>query len=304
MNFRFISVILFVLVHSCKEKPLIEYHDNGNVSKKYFEKNGSYEGIYKDYYSSGNLMTIKYYAGGIEKDSSLYYYDDLGNNIEHINYYHSSDSIRQVYFYKSGIKKKEGYINEDGIAIGKWQFYDDKQSLAYVKEFKKVNGKEYLNQVWSVNENKDTLYYKSHFFNLYTSRDTLLLNEPFKAIIRVDIPLFKEEKSSVYVLMPKGKKNFNKDFSNERKIELDTFYSLSKDLKNQKWFKDEKEKYPFIVAFGKKDLNLGKNVVRGIIVEHYFNKRDSSEFAHRSYFEKDVYVRDTLESNRSIRKEI
>jgi len=107
--------------------------------------------------------------------------------------------------------------------------------------------------------------------------------------------LFKGKKSETYAVIPKGIDNYNEYFSNESKIELDTFYSLIKDTKNQKWFKDEPDEFPYIIALGKKGMQPGDNVIRGIIIEYYYDE-NNSEVAHRKYFEKKIFVKkDSIE---------
>jgi len=146
-----VLLILFIFQYSCKEKPLFEYYENGSISKEYFKNEGNYEGIYKEYYLNGNLKIKKNFIKGIEKDSSIFYYNDSNKKIEHINYHHTFDSIRKIYYYESGNKSREGYANQKGIAFGKWNIYNKNKSLESIKEFKNIKGKEYLNQVWSLN---------------------------------------------------------------------------------------------------------------------------------------------------------
>ncbi|WP_034045128.1 hypothetical protein [Wocania ichthyoenteri] len=295
-NILLFVILTFIFLLSCNEKVTTEFYENGNKFKKYHKKDGKYEGIYEEYYPDGNLKVKKVFENGVERDSIIYYNNNSSSSIMKIEYLSVIDSVKQKYFHENGNLKKEGFVNLNRNAIGKWVFYNDKKEISAVREYKNISGKEYLNQEWALNPRGDTLYYQSNFFNFYSSSDTIYLNEPFKGIVRVDCPLFKDKESEIYILLPHIIGNLNSDFSNEHRIKLDTFYSLKKDIKNQKWFSNEQAKYPYIAAFGKKSLKKGKNIIRGIILESYFDKNKSVDIMHRKYFEKEIFVKDSIGS--------
>lgn len=301
---RILLVSFLFFVFSCDKKPILEYHDNGMVWKEYFLKEGNLDNIYKEYFTNGKLKLIHHYEDNVKMDSSIYYYKTPVETIKKIIYWSSIDKdgiIEQVSFDVNGNKLKEGYLikndnDDDLIAIGNWKYFDSIENLQSIREYKNITNRSYLNQEWSFNKNGDTLFYPSHYFDIIKAQDTFALNYPFKAAVIIGLPIFKEKKPEIYVVVPKSGYNFNKDFSNEKEIELDTFYNLTKDIKNQKWFPNDD--FRLTVAFGKKFKEVGNHVVRGYIVEYYEQEPDSMgviKEEHKKYFEIPIYVKDTIE---------
>jgi hypothetical protein len=91
--------------------------------------------------------------------------------------------------------------------------------------------------------------------------------------------------------MGRTENNFNADFSNFPEVEKDTFYSLKKDVGNQRYFPDDDPNST--VVFGTWFKTPGKKILRGYLSEYY---RDSKKRIQekRIFFEKNVFVKDSL----------
>jgi antitoxin component YwqK of YwqJK toxin-antitoxin module len=56
----------------------IEYYENGNKAKEYFNTAGELNGEYKEYYTNGSLKLKGYYYQGAPK-GIFYYYNENGS---------------------------------------------------------------------------------------------------------------------------------------------------------------------------------------------------------------------------------
>ncbi|MEQ6123696.1 hypothetical protein AAON49_05800 [Pseudotenacibaculum sp. MALMAid0570] len=215
------------------------------------------------------------------------------NNIEPVEF---------IEYYRDGVIKSKGLFYKDSLKKGRWTYYDSKGFVKSIEDYKIVKNNSILNQQWMFNQKGDTIYEKSKFYDLILNKDTLEVNELLKAVIYMPASLFKNRESEILVYLPiRDEENFNKDFSNEKNVRLDTFHNLSKDVvENQKLLEGFNPKH--VVIFGKYYLTPGKKVVRGIIVEYYFQNDESSEGGqmrkeNKTYFEKEIFVKDSLKGN-------
>ena len=126
--------------------------------------------------------------------------------------------------------------------------------------------------------------------------DTISLSEPYSGIAEDGFPFWENRNSESYVVLAKEKHNFNKDFSNEKEVKLDTFWCLAKDKINRGVLPEANQKHT--VIFGRWFKNPGKKIVRGYMVEHYRRKANADDSItgekRRTYFEKIVYVKDSI----------
>lgn len=276
---------------SCDHKIEKEFYENGSLKSEYTIKKGKKNGKYLEYFNNGNISSVKRFVIDKEVDSSLYYYENFKSIVRAKDFFNRDGSIMRTDFDTTGIRDKEGIIRPDGKAIGDWSYYDNDGILSSIKQFKIINQKVYLNQEIYLNKKGDTLYQGSHFFSVYsTSKDTITLGNSYNMYLRLYIPLYKNRDSKTYVLLGDGE-NFNSDFSNESIIKKDTFYNLTEDVKNQRWF--EKDKFEYTVVFGKKYFTPGNKTLRGVLVEYFVNNKEDTIF-NKKYFEKSFYVRDSI----------
>ncbi|MGS2738392.1 hypothetical protein [Sinomicrobium sp. M5D2P17] len=212
----------------------------------------------------------------------------------------SEDSIWRKNFHKNGKIKSEGKIIHEDFPIGEWKYYNEEGVLQEIKEIKNIGGKPHLNRNWVFDNKGDTIPNKSNYYTIQYDNDTISLGRPIQAVISLKEPLFKDKNSMVMVVVPKDySKNFNKDFSNIEEVETDTTRNLNIETDIKKAFKMEGN-YPWTVIFGRYYDTPGPKKFRGIIVEYYYTENhvpdslNHNYYEHRSYFEKDVYIKDTI----------
>lgn len=276
--------LFLVVIFSCKKSEIKEYYDNGKVKKKYTKRDGKIQGLYLEYYKSGNIKLKHKYSNNIKVDSSIYFYQKLADKIKFIRYWINDSIVKETRFDTSGNIICSGNLDSKLIRVGKWDFFSNGKVIV-TKEYKNINGEQYLNQSWHLNKRGDTISTGTHFELLF-AKDTITFNEPLRAVAFLDNPLFEKSKSEILVYLPADSVNFNKDFSNFSDIKLDTFYSLAIDKINQKWLKDED--INLTAVFGKWFKTPGEKSVRGIIVER---EKDSIIKEHQMYFDKKIYVK-------------
>jgi len=222
------------------------------------------------------------------------------------------DSV--FYYYKNGNIFKKGKSRKNGKPFGIWNLYSENSELREIREWFVINGHSRINRVWFLNKkgdtisrrNEDSIFKQKEFINdtlgiRYTSynvisfkKDTVEFNEPMRAIAYLGSPLINEKNSQLMVLIGKSKNNFNSDFSNETEVKLDTFYNLTIDKVNQKWFKNVNQKY--FTTFGYYFESPGEKTIKGYMLEYavgdFENEMDS--VTSKTYFEKLIYVKDSI----------
>ncbi|MFD2099329.1 hypothetical protein [Flagellimonas iocasae] len=153
-----------------------------------------------------------------------------------------------------------------------------------IVEYIKIGGKEYANQIWLVNESKDTIggnYFKSLI------NDTTSLGE----ITRLRFALIEPSISKVsdlFILLPRDDKKLAKDFSNIFEIELDTIQSLKNDGIPHPELSDLDLPLNHIIEFGIEYEKPGMKRVRGVIIER--GKLSGKGYERRLFFDKSFYV--------------
>jgi len=193
----------------------------------------------------------------------------------------------------------EGTFLRKDFPIGLWKYYDSEDRLLEVKEFINIKDNPYLNRNWIFNTDGDTIPELGYHYEIFFEKDTISLQDPVKALINLKEAFFKDRPSSVMVLIPhKDSKNFNADFSNVSNVVKDTIFNLNteKDYREQA---DLSGYYRRSVFFGRYFDTAGLKKIRGIIVEFNSDKELSSAMdedyqEHYYYFEKDIFVKDSL----------
>lgn len=208
-----------------------------------------------------------------------------------------NDSIR---YYSNGIIKNSGKLFSDSLPIGKWEYYDENGTKYRSAEYLKINGKPHINQDWFYSKNGDTIKGKGSYYKLIFNKDTIDLSEPIIAKIDLTEPLFKNKNSNILIVVPTDySENFNSDFSNRKKVVLDTAFNLNIDKENREKF-DLKTDFGKTAFFGRYFKSTGKKKFRGIITEYFYQdsiKPDGTKlnyFFNEKYFEKEIYVIDSI----------
>ena len=263
----------------------------------------------KQFFLSGNIKSI-------EEDSIFsLYYDTIGEKIyKKVFYFKEYDSV--IFYYKNGNVYSSGCQDKNGKKFGNLNKFTLEGYLSETTEYFIIKNKSVSNRFWFFDKKGDTLWYASKFNRFdqkefvndtlgarnstmipfkFFSKDTITVNEPFMASVICNSPLGREYDSQIMVLLGKEDYNFNKYFSNENEVKLDTFYNLTIDKKNQVNFNigSDENGYSYIVAFGKWFEKPGKKTLRGYMLEYFDytkNNQPLKRGERRVYFEKEIFV--------------
>lgn len=155
-----------------------------------------------------------------------------------------------------------------------------------IVEYLKIDGKEYANQIWLVNNNKDTIggnYFKSWI------KDSIKLGEIARLRYELIEPTISHE-SDIFILIPMNDNELKNDYSNLFDIKLDTLLSLKNDGISHPEISEFNLPLNHIVEFGLKYGKPGRKRVRGVIIER--GKKDSREYERRLFFNNSFYVKE------------
>jgi len=289
--------LIFISCHNVQK----EYYDNGVLKKEFSLKKGQLQGNYKEYYDNGKLKLAHHYYDGKKIDSSMFFYSRTNENIKLKKKWFDDGNYYKKEFYPNGIIKEEGLVLNTNIAVGRWKFYDNDGKLNEIRIYKNIRDESYLNQGYKFNKKGDTLVYGTNFVDISLYRDTIRLNEPMRAIVFMASKFFKSKESKMMVFLAKGSSNFTKNFSNESKIVLDTFYDLTKDTINQKYYKNFD--FSKIVVFGKWFDKTGRKDIRGYVSEYYEKEPTENDSIVKEeriiYFDIPIYVKDSVPNDTS-----
>lgn len=288
-NYLFLFVFLITFSKCKRGGSSYEFNDKGEI-------------IYEEKYDAEDklIRTIKYY----ERKPELKYKEVISKQ--------DYDSV--LFFYDNGKIFKHGKHTKEGKRFGVWDLYDKNGNKREIREWFCIKGRSVINRVWFLDNKGDTLAWRyedvvfkqnefkgdsigvrsSSYDEFVFNRDTISIEEPIRAYAYCGSPLLEDKGSQIMVLIGKSETPFNKDFSNEDKVKLDTFYNLTIDVENQKWFEGAEKKY--FTTFGYYFETPGEKTLRGYMLEYavgnFENNMDS--IIHRKYFEKKIYVKDTI----------
>lgn len=227
------------------------------------------------------------------------------------------DSI--IYFYDDGSVFKTGKSDLNSKLFGTWNLFDRDGNKREIREFVIYEGKTALNRVWFLNKEGDTIAWRDddnvfeqkEFINdtlavRHTSynffkfnKDTIRLNEPIRGVAYCFSPLLDEYNSEIRVIVDSENGRFNSDYSNEDDISVQVYLNLEKDTTNQKWFSDiKKSNYKYTAIFGDWFETAGPKTIKGYMEEVAigpFEDRDSDSITSRTFFEKKIFVLDSIE---------
>jgi len=263
----------------------------------------------------------------INKNPRIIYYQNLKKVWRKEFRKNGYDSI--VEYYKNGNVYRTGKLDINSQRFGNWYLYTLEGKLSQTIEFFVINKKSITNRFWYFNKAGDTIWYAGKFnrfdqkefekdtigprastmidFVFYT-KDTISLDEPYLVSVICNSPIARKYNSEIKMLLAKEDYNFNKDFSNESEVKLDTFFNLTRDIKNRGNFtyrEKPESKYPYIVAFGRWFDSPGKKILRGYMSEYFNRNKKAKNYAfseRRVYFEKEIFVKDTAAVKSKITK--
>jgi len=256
-----------------------------------------------------------------KRNENIEYYKDKSKTVfKKIVPQTNFDSV--YYFYNNGLLFKKGKQYKDNQKFGIWELYDKESDLREIREWFTINGKSRPNRVWHLNKKGDTIAWReqdsiynqaefindtTHFRNtvydiVYFNRDTIKLNEPIRGYVEIGTRVLRDYPNyQVRAFIATEDKNYNYDFSNKKEVELDTFYDLTIDKYNQKWF--EGVKFNQLVAIGQWFDSIGDKTIRGYYQQYSygpFEEKENGEkmdsvIGYKTFFEKKIYVKDSIE---------
>lgn len=132
-------------------------------------------------------------------------------------------------------------------------------------------------------------------YSIKLAKDTVKVQEPVKAIVYLAAPYFDDKNSKIVVFLElDANQPLKKDLSNYLDIPTVGFHNLENDTTNQKWSSD-KLVYDQTSAIGLKFDKLGRNYLRGYILEYYTGDPlldsifDYSK-TKKHFFQEEIYV--------------
>ena len=222
-------------------------------------------------------------------------------------------------YYRNGQIFKKGKIQKNGNPFGIWNLYSEDGNLREIREWFVINGHSNINRVWFLDKEEDTIawrYQDSIFnqkefvndtlgiratdYNVFEfNRDTIYLNERIRGIAYCNSRRIRDYDSQIRIFLHSESEDFNSPFPNDSLIRKTSFDNLKNDSINQKWFTDvDPETYGHIAIFGFWFENPGKKLLRGYMEEYSygpFKENDIDSITSKIYFEKIIYVKDTIE---------
>ena len=274
-----LNCLILVILISC---------NNGLKERKTNYKNGN---IYKiDYFDDNNYVvkSEEFFVTGQKK--ALYNFNNENKNTTYTSY-NQKGEITSVSTYEILDKNKciqtetinnltlthKGKVNNNGVKIGWWSVFDKNNNLVSKDQYLIINKERYHNQNIQYNPDGKINYGNSHFVKL-SIPDTIPTG---RSTWYFSYNPWIDKKSDIFICIGYG---INTDYSNLKKIRIDTFFSKKI---NDRWFGVEFEK-------------PGKKIIKGFIYERKLNVTREINAKHESsldilskdvYFEKEVYVK-------------
>jgi len=242
---------------------------------------------------------------------------------------HLSDFDSVYYFYDNGVLFKKGKQYKENQKFGNWKLYDQDSDLREIREWFTIKGKSIANRAWNLNKKGDTIawrtqdsiYKQAEFINdtiffrntiydvIFFNRDTIKLNEPLRGYVQIFSSVIRDHQSNVRAFIAKDSANYNYDFSNDKEVKLAKFNDLTIDTKNQKWVVDGTD-FSKLAFIGLRFDSVGDKYLRGYYQQYSFGpfskdkngQKVDSIIGHKIYFEKKIYVKDSIEINHSLKQ--
>lgn len=253
-------MILFI---SCKNevKEYYYHYPNGELKMSIsFDENMKLEGIAKQYYDNGAIKSIQSYKNGKNIDSSIFYRKD--SKIYLILYYKKEDTLVCKAFKNNRLHDEGEYYKNR--RIGYWYTYNQKRQKVKRREFIDLNGKEYLNQEWDLDNKNNIIDNRGNNYLVSLNKKDYSPQEIIKIKIHYN-PIFGRDSRAVVYMSPELKS----DYSNLKQVRLDERYSLDND-------------FDILVRFSSK----GSKNLRGYIQESLFlkNKPKDEQYSMREVY--------------------
>ncbi|MBN9284869.1 MULTISPECIES: hypothetical protein [unclassified Flavobacterium] len=209
---------------SCKNETqeIIQYDKQGRVASKNYVSNNT------------SLDSVINFTNGII-DSKMFFSKD------------NESSCYVKYYDKLGIASEGNTINK--VKDGRWKYYDSKNRLRKIVEYKNICNEEYANQEFNYDEKGKLLANKSTYYTYKFKTSKLESNKENELTINY-VPFLKKGSNSFLVIS----REFDSSFCNIRTVKKDSASFFAN------------QTFKVGVTFEKK----GKNNFRGYILEYSY----------------------------------
>jgi hypothetical protein len=276
------------------------------------------------------IIACKENSAEIKQNETIEYYKN-NPKVVFKRTVHLADFDSVYFFYDDGILFKKGKQYRENQKIEKWELYDRDSDLREIREWFTIKGKSQANRAWNFNKKGDTIawrtedsiYKQTEFINdtiffrntiydvIFFNRDTIKLNEPIRGYVQIFSSVIRDQPSNIRAFIAKDSTNYNYDFSNDKEVNLAKFNDLTIDTKNQKWAGNGTD-FSKLAFIGLRFDSVGDKYLRGYYQQYSFGpfskdkngQKVDSIIGHKIYFEKKLYVKDSIEINHSVQHSI
>lgn len=258
---KVILLLIVFIVFGCENEVVVENYPNSKIIFKSYSvnKKGQKEGIYEEFYRSGQIKKVLYYSKDIISDTAKYF--SMNGKIDSIKIFKNSKEYIRIF--------KDDNLISDGWKInnkktGIWNYYSNKSIKEKSFEYIDLCNQQYLNQGWFFDSNGKIIKSKSNF---------LLIKTPSKVKINDTINIAFEyipKLSDRPTIVSCQSIQIDEKFCNLRNINLDTIITLTTSF-NRKVLFTEKGKYN-IRGFIEEHNNLSIDNPKDYKLRHvYYN---------------------------------
>lgn len=183
MNRIYFTTIIIVILFSACNKSNKVFYKNGGIMSEYYIVNDKIEGVYKEYYESGELkFVVNYKKGVINGEKKSFYKDGKIKSIENFTENQLNGDCR--YFSNSGkIDSIKSYFMVNP------QVYKADDEESYFKLVRNVfdsstlRKKSQLNSVLRIDKDGNVEINRSHYFEIALKKDTINLKDSMCAVL-------------------------------------------------------------------------------------------------------------------------
>lgn len=198
-------LVVIVLFTKCKKGTNTTYYENGNIKSEIEIVDGVADGVAKEYYESGKLMSITTFSAGLRDGDKIFYYEN-GNIKYELKYKEGKEDGRyKKYFENSKIESDASF--KEGKQNGKtFQYYASGQIQAELNYINGARNGELLFyfpngklSMRALAENDDIIYYEEF------SENGRIENKYRKIVIKQEVGVLKageRYRADVYLLGP------------------------------------------------------------------------------------------------------
>lgn len=217
-----IVVSSFFLFQSCRNTVYeFKYFENGNIHLKYEVVNNMRNRECIEYYEeNGGISSITTWKDDTLNGSALYYYEsgELQESCKWINGVLLGPY--QKYFENNRLEVTGNYYfgKQNGVA----KFFTIDGKLETIRKYLILgDGESFINEVIVFEQDGDTNYNKSNFFEVKINNDSVNLGDYFKAQVILRSPYFLKSEMFVFFDIPHDTTSYRRIYSDNFSVSYD-----------------------------------------------------------------------------------